>query len=155
MPALSKTLEFDNPYVTTNSYTTKPGITFPQMVHGRKPPPILTFYSGKVEAAGYYGLGSVTHTVAYVIEGAFIGTCTMQASITPNPTDTDWFDITDTTKQYYGNETTGGAGISGGFSGAVSHPTQTDSRNFTGNYAWVRAKLDIVRGTLQAIKLNF
>ena len=155
MPALSQTFEFNNPYVTTNSYTTKPSITMPQMVNGRRPPPMMSFFSEKLPAGGYYGLGSVTHTVAYCIEGSFLGTCTMQASITPNPSESDWFTLPETIKQYNGTETTGGAGISGGFSGSVSHPTQTDSFVFTGTYAWVRSRLDICRGTLQAIKLNF
>ena len=155
MPALTQTFEFNNPYVTTNSYTTKPGITMPQMVNGVSPEPTLTFYSEKLKAAGYFGLGAGTHTVAYTISGGFIGTCTMQASITPNPSDTDWFDLTETKQYYVGLETTGGAGISGGFSGEVSHPMQTNSFLFTGTYAWVRARLDISRGTLQSIKFNF
>lgn len=155
MPQLSKTLEFYNPWITKNTHTTQVSITMPQMVNGQRPPGALTLLSEQVPAAGYYGLGSKTHAVAYVIEGAFIGTCTIQASITPNPGESDWFDLTETQKYYVGLETTGGAGISGGFSGSVSKPTQTDLREFTGNYAWIRARLDISRGTLQAIKLNF
>lgn len=155
MPQLSNTFEFYNSYSTKNTHTAQPGVTMPQMVDGKTPPPVLTFYSNRIAGSGYYKLGERKHTVAYVIEGSFIGTCTMQVSYSPNPLEQDWVDVTDTRKRYIGLETTGGAGISGGFSGAVSHPTQVDSRDFTGNYAWIRAKLDISRGTLQAIKLNF
>jgi hypothetical protein len=155
MPQITKTFEFDNPYVTRNTYTTKPGITFPQMVDGRRPPPILTFYSTKQAAGDYYNLPNLEHTVAYCIEGGFIGTCTMQITTTPAPGENDWVDLPETKHEYIGLETTGGAGISGGFSGAVSRPIQTDTYVFTGTYAWIRAKLDICRGTLQSIRLNF
>ena len=155
MPQTSKTFEFYNPWITKNTHTSQASITMPQMVNGQRPPGSLTIVSEKVPAAGYYGLGSRTHSVAYVIEGSFMGTCIIQASTTPNPGENDWVTLTETEKYYVGLETTGGAGISGGFSGGVSKPTQTDFREFTGNYAWVRAHLDIRRGTLQAINLNF
>jgi hypothetical protein len=155
MPVLSKTFEFYNPWSTKNTHTTQPSITMPQMVNGRMPDPSLTLFSDRIQGAGFYGLGARTHSVAYCIEGSFIGTCTMQVSTTPNPSELDWQDLPDTKKHYIGLETTGGAGISGGFSGAVSKPIQTDLREFTGDYAWVRVRLDICRGTLQAVKLNY
>jgi hypothetical protein len=155
MPQQSKTFEFYNPYSTKNTHTTQCSITMPQMVNGRKPPPSLTLFSTPVQTAGWYGLGQRDHLVAYVVEGSFKGTCTIQVSTTPAPGENDWVDLAETQQYYYGIETTGGAGISGGFSGAVSHPTKTNILNFNGDYAWARAKLDICRGTLQAIKLNF
>lgn len=155
MPFLSKTFEFYNPWSTANTHTTQPSITMPQMVNGRKPDPSLTLVSNRVEGAGYYGLGYRTHAVAYTIEGSFIGTCTVQVSQTPNPGEGDWMDLQLTKQTYTGLETTGAAGISGGFSGSVSKPIQTDLKEFTGDYAWVRVRLDICRGTLQAIKYNF
>jgi hypothetical protein len=79
----------------------------------------------------------------------------MQVSYSPAPNDKDWTDVLETRKYYTGLETTGGAGISGGFSGAISHPTQADAVEFIGNYAWIRVRLDISRGTLQSVKLNF
>jgi hypothetical protein len=155
MPFLSKTFEFYNPWSTKNQHTTQPSITMPQMVNGRMPDPSLTLFSTPIQGAGFYGLGYRTHAVAYSIEGSFIGTCTVQVSQTPSPGDGDWMDLTDTKKHYVGLETTGAAGISGGFSGAVSKPIQTDLREFTGEYAWIRVRLDICRGTLQAVKLNY
>lgn len=155
MPTLSQTFEFNNTWVTTNSYTTKPSITMPQMVNGLRAGPVLTINSEKMPAAGFYGLGSRTHSVNYVIEGSFRGSCVIQASNVPNPSDTDWTTLTETFAEYTGFETTGGAGISGGFSSTVSKPTVTTLREFTGNYAWVRACLTISQGTLQAIKLNY
>jgi hypothetical protein len=143
MPTLSQTFEFDNTWVTKNSYTTKPSITMPQMVNGLRAGPVLTINSERLPAAGYYGLGSRTHNVAYVIEGSFRGTCMMQASNVPNPSETDWMPLTETFVKYTGFETTGGAGISGGFSSTVSKPTVTTMCAFTGNYAWLRVALSI------------
>ena len=155
MPTLSRTFQFNNTWVTKNSYTLKPSITMPQMVNGLAPAPVLSLNSERMEAAGYYGLGSRLHSVNYVIEGSFKGSCVIQASIVPDPSETDWITLPETFIQFTGLETTGGAGISGGFSGGVSKPTATAYSEFTGNYAWVRASLNISRGTLQAIKLNY
>lgn len=155
MPTLSKTFEFYNPWITRNEHGTQPSITMPQMVNGQRAFPVLTLYSERETAAGFYKLGSRTHVVSYVTEGAFKGTCMVQVSNHPNPGENDWLDAPETSVTYVGTETTGNAGISGGFSGAVSRPTKTDLREFTGLFAWVRVRLDIKQGTLQAAKLNF
>lgn len=155
MPTQSDTFEFYNPWSTKNQRTTQPGITMPQMVNGRKPPPVLTLFSEKLPGASFYKLPERIHAVSYTISGAFRGTCTVQVSYTPNPIDVDWEDLLDTKVTYTGLETTGAAGIAGGFSGAVSRPTRTDQRNFTNTCTWVRIKLEISRGTLQSAKYNF
>ena len=131
MPNISKTFEFFNPWVTRNDHTAQVSITMPQMVKGQRPIAPLELYSQKTQGSGYYKLGTKNHAVTYSIAGAFIGTCSMQISTHPNPTDGDWQDVPETLIRYYGNETTGGAGISGGFSGAVSRPVKTDMKEFT------------------------
>ena len=154
MPQISKTFEFYNQYTTNNEHTTQASITMPQLVNGRKPPPVLTFYSNRLEGTGYYHLGTSTHAVSYTVEGSFKGTCTVEVSYSPNPVERDWTTATSTIGEYNGTETTGSAGVTGNGS-AISRPTKTDLREFTGNYAWVRVRLEISRGTLQAIKYNF
>jgi len=155
MPNLSSTFEFFNPWITTNHHTTQPSITMPQMVQGQRPFSALTLFSSKLPAAGYYGLGSRTHAVSYTIEGSFKGTCMVQVTTAPNPNDNDWIDLTDTQVNFTGLETTGGAGISGGFSSSISRPIHTELREFSGLYSYIRIRLDILQGTLQAAKLNF
>ena len=156
MPNLTSTFEFYNPWITRNSHTTQPSITMPQMVNGQMPINPLSLNSKELPAAGYYGLGVRTHSVTYAISGAFKGPCNIQGSISPHPcNDSDWFDIPDALKTYVGLETTGGAGISGGFSGAVSRPTHTDIVEFTGLYSYLRAVITIQQGTVQSIRLNF
>jgi hypothetical protein len=154
MPQISKTFEFYNQYSNRNEHTDQASITMPQMVDGRKPPPVLTFYSNRIEGSGYFQLGTRAHYVAYTVQGAFKGTCTVEVSYSPNPVDQDWTAVNSTVVEYTGLETTGSAGLSGSGS-AVSRPAKTDLREFTGDYAWVRVRLDISRGTLQAIKYNF
>lgn len=154
MPTLSKTFEFFNPWLTRNTRTSQPSITMPQMVNGQRPIAPISLSSEKLPAAGFYGLGARPHAVNYIIEGAFIGTVQMQYSNNPNPQESDWIDIPSTYIRYFGNETTGGAGIAGGY-GGISRPTKTDVKEFTGDYAWLRATMTIRQGTLRSVKLNF
>ena len=159
MPQLIKTFEFYNPWSTKNAHTTQASIQMPQMVNGRKPDPVLTIYSEPIKntwqmlAAGDFR--DISYTITYTVEGAFKGTCTIQVSEFPLPGESNWFTLDETAITYTGTETTGGAGISGGFSGAVSRPTRTNSVNYNGVFLSIRVRLDISRGTLQAVKLNF
>ena len=155
MPSASSVFEFYNPYSTKNTHTTQASITMPQMVNGSSPPPIITLYSSKVPVAGYYGFSDTMYTVTYSVAGAFIGTCLVQYSNTPMPGEVDWITIDESRKSYIGLETTGGAGISGGFSSAISHPVQTDFVSFIGQYSWMRVKLDISQGTLLSARVKF
>lgn len=155
MPILSSTFEFYNPWSTRNEHGTQPSITMPQMVDGQRPQPVLTIYSEKLPCSGYYRLGSKTHAVNYIVEGAFKGSCTIQITTVSNPGEHDWVNLPNSTVSFTGLETSGGAGVSGGFSGAISKPTMTVLKTFTGNYAWARVKLSISQGSLRSIKMNF
>ena len=155
MPTITTSFEFFNPWSTKNSHTTQVGITMPQMVNGQKAPPVLTLYSNRVEGSAYYQLGERLHLVSYTVEGAFKGTCTIQYNPTANPSEQGWIDIPESQIVFVGNETSGSAGISGGFDSAVSRPTKTEIVKLIGDFRWLRARLDISRGTLQAININF
>jgi hypothetical protein len=159
MPQLSKTFEFYNPWSTKNTHTTQPSIQMPQMVNGRKPDPVLTIYSNPInntwQMLAANDFRDIAYTVTYTVEGAFKGTCSVQITEFPAPGENNWETLNETVITYNGTETTGGAGISGGFSGAVSRPTRTNSVNFNSVFLGIRVKLDISRGTLQAVKLNF
>lgn len=155
MPTISKTFEFFNPWVTRNDHTSQVSLTMPQMVNGQRPILPLEIYSEKTQGSGYYRLGSRTHSVTYSIAGAFIGTCIIQTSTNPNPTNGDWTDHPESFIRFNGNETTGGAGVSGGFSGSISRPVKTEIKHFTGEFSWIRVKVTIQQGTLQSVRLNF
>jgi len=159
MPQLSKTFEFYNPWSTKNAHTTQASIQMPQMVNGRKPDPVLTIYSEPIKNTWQLfsetTIRPVDYLATYTVEGAFKGTVSIQISVVPSPGESNWETVGETVVNYTGTETTGGAGISGGFSGAVSRPTRTNSVNFNGVIYNIRVRLDISRGTLQAVKLNF
>ena len=70
----------------------------------------------------------------------FLGTVKMQGSLATTPTEDDWFDITGTTL-------------------TSDQSTTIASYNFTGNFVWVRAKVETTnltsnRSMITAILLN-
>ena len=86
------------------------------------------FYSDKLKGDGYYGTNDGLHTVSYTVAPNFVGTCTMQASLTVVPGDGDWFDVDSTPVMY-----------ARGANAVVT--TTTNYINFNGNFVWVRAKI--------------
>ena len=92
------------------------------------------FVTDKVKGDGYYSQPDGVHTVVYRVLNRqdstddFNGTVKMQGSLATDPTEDDYFDIADTT-----------------FTSDLS--TKIASFNFTGNYVWVRAKIETTNGT--------
>lgn len=87
-------------------------------------PPVdvaLPIESNKAKGCGYYGQNDGMHTVQYTLN-AFKGSIIIQGSLEGKPTDDDWFDID---------------------SASVISPnvavTLNTTKNFTGNFVWVRA----------------
>ena len=90
------------------------------------PQTVLPIESSKAKGCGYYGQNEGMHTVQFVING-FIGSIIIQGSLEGKPTDDDWFDISS-------------ASITG------SPPlgtTTTVTKNFTGNFVWIRAVVPV------------
>jgi hypothetical protein len=88
---------------------------------------------------GFYGRSDGFHTIQITVSG-FEGTIQMQATLATEPTDTDWFDVTDATH-------TAPTAIDVNSTGSFFY-------NFTGNFVWVRAKVVYTEGTINSIKLN-
>ena len=88
-----------------------------------------TVTSEKFKGDGYYGRSDGLHTVQYNVSGV-AGTIKMQGTLATNPVDADYFDIAGTT---YDSTT---AGKDGAF-----------AYNFTGNFVWVRAKVETTNGS--------
>ena len=96
----------------------------------------LNVTSQAVKATGFYGYTSGSSTIAWYM-GDLIGRVYIEASLATNPSDSDWFQIpltnTTTYKQYplnplYPTGTTGDTGI--------------DYFTFSGNFVWLRFRLD-------------
>ena len=87
------------------------------------------FVTDKSKGDGYYSQPDGVHTVVYQVVNRgdstddFIGTVKMQGSLATTPTEDDYFDITGTT--YTSDQS-----------------TTIATFNFTGNFVWVRAKIE-------------
>ena len=92
------------------------------------------FVTDKAKGDGYYSQPDGVHTVAYQVLNRgdstddFNGTIKMQGSLATTPTEDDYFDIPNTT-----------------FTSDTS--TKIASFNFTGNFVWVRAKVETTNGS--------
>ena len=104
------------------------------------------FVTDKAKGDGYYSQPDGVHTVAYQVVNRgdstddFIGSIRMQGSLATKPTEDDYFDISGTT--YTSDQS-----------------TTIASFNFTGNYVWVRAKIETTNASgngamVSAIFLN-
>ena len=87
------------------------------------------FVTDKAKGDGYFSQPDGVHTVAYQVVNRFDstddfhGTIKMQGSLATTPTEDDYFDISGTT--YTSDQS-----------------TTIASFNFTGNFVWVRAKIE-------------
>jgi hypothetical protein len=148
MPAQSTTLSFYTDIYTTGTtavLTTTSVLSMPAYYHNQSTfsPPynVLTFPSNKEKGCGYYGISSGLHTVTYKTTQDYVGTVTMQATMSSNPVETDWFPVKDTAKTYLYNQNL--------------QTTSTVALTFVGNFTWVRANVNISQGALLAINYNF
>jgi hypothetical protein len=87
------------------------------------------FVTDKAKGDGYFSQPDGVHTVAYQVVNLgdstddFNGTIKMQGSLATTPTEDDWFDIS-------------------GTSYTSDQSTTNVSFNFTGNFVWVRARVE-------------
>lgn len=141
MPAISKTFVFTLSNDSNKNAIKTTSVTYPP---AHKTP--QTYFSYKEKGEGYYS-GKGLHTVTYIpwvkqprtgpaTANNFIGSITMQGTLATDPTESDWFDIESTTSTFTD------AGEPNVF------------HNFSGNYVWIRAKVTISAGVLQAIHYN-
>jgi len=79
------------------------------------------FVTDKHKGDGYYSQVDGIHTVAYHVNSTMTGSIRMQGSLATTPAEDDWFDISGTTF-------------------TADQSTLVDSKNFTGNFVWIRAK---------------
>ena len=94
------------------------------------------FVTDKNKGDGYYSQVDGVHTVAYHVNSTMTGSIKMQGSLATTPTEDDWFDISGTTF-------------------TADQSTLVDSKNFTGNFVWVRAKCtDMTAGSVSKILYN-
>jgi hypothetical protein len=94
----------------------------------------------KFKGDGFYNRADGFHTVQYVYSN-FIGKIKIQATLSVNPQDEDWFSLEET-KLIIEDE-------------LQSTESQSVARNFIGNYVWVRVVIDNwTQGTINKILLG-
>ena len=90
------------------------------------------FVTDKAKGDGYYSQPDGVHTIAYHINSSLNDDANisirMQGSLATTPTEDDWFDIS-------------------GTSYTSDQSTTNVSFNFTGNFVWVRAKVETTNAT--------
>lgn len=97
-------------------------------------------YSEKQKGAGYYRRDNPVHTAVFQFDN-FTGSVKIQATLTLYPGDYDWFDVV------YDN----GDALEAGYSA----PLFTNvSRNFTGNFVWIRAAYRLEQGEITEIRYS-
>lgn len=133
MSALSQSLTFI-PAQSVNSTGTV-SITYPNTATNT-----LVYYSDKVKGDGYYSASDGLHTVMYTATPTFLGTVTMQATLSIAPVEGDWFNVVGTTTSY--NKFN------------IRDTNTVDYCNFVGNFVWVRGQVAISQGSVDSIQYN-
>ena len=100
------------------------------------------FVTDKAKGDGYYSQPDGVHTVAYhpgatINDDSTIGLI-MQGSLATTPTEDDWFDISDTSIDQTN----------------LDGSTLAFHANFTGNFVWVRAKIETTNASGNGALVN-
>jgi len=100
----------------------------------------LAYFSDSIKGDGFYGRSDGLHTAQLNLIG-FLGKIVFQGTLATSPTETDWFDITETTHTV---TSTDDSNSSGSF-----------IYNFTGNFVFIRAYVNNwTDGTVKSIIVN-
>ena len=116
---------------------------------------VETYTSEKIKGDVYYGRSDGLHTVVWQLTD-FVGTITIQAALTLDPTNNDWVTIR------LGSGNSGSVDTTGLVSSASvssltynSATTTTAAYNFTGNFVWIRATItNWTAGSVNSVKVN-
>jgi len=96
-----------------------------------------------VKADSYYGYVDGHHTIQ-VVYSNYVGRFRIQATLSLDPSDVDWFDVNDDIKAYGSiTDQTTAWNSQGYIQFNVNDPaTGSQAYSFTGNFSWVRVKMD-------------
>lgn len=149
MPSLSKSFKFEV-YTGIGTTGTSAATAYPLYPIGTTGTQV--FISFPESAAGYYGTTSGLHTLVVNTTPTFVGTTTVQATLAVDPEESDWFNI-DNSQFVYTTDSLGY--VAPNRVGAIEKPIRTDHLNFTGQFTWLRAKIDIDSGAVTTISYNY
>jgi len=114
-----------------------------------------SLFGEKFKGDGYYGRSDGIHTVQWSLSN-FVGTIRIQGSLSVDPQEADWFNISLGSSGEFTIDTTGKISILSLNSLIYSEPTtESFTYNFIGNYVWVRARIeDWTAGTVNSITMS-
>jgi hypothetical protein len=149
MPSLSKSFKFT---VYTGLGTTATSVElayplYPIGIEGTK-----EFTSFKDNGAGYYGTTNGLHVATISTTPTFVGTATIQATLAIDPTENDWFNVTDTTFEYTVDHPEYIAPVN---TGARAQNLRTDYASFVGQFTWLRAHVLVESGAIIRLSYNY
>jgi len=104
--------------------------------------PSSWYFSEKQQGAGYHKKSNSLHTAVFLFD-EFKGSVKLQATLELYPGDADWFDIV------YDDD----ADPLTSLDSTPAVPSAT--RNFTGNFIWIRAGIQLEDGTVTEIRYNY
>lgn len=104
---------------------------------------------------GFYNRSDGLHTVQWTITN-FIGTISVQATLSTSPSEVDWFTVSLGDGKTFSVDTTGLASQTSLKTISYVEPTSiTAGYNFTGNYVWIRAQItNWTAGTVNTILMS-
>lgn len=103
-------------------------------------------YSAKQKGAGHHKYGNGLHTAVFQFDN-FKGSVKLQGTLSLYPTDADWVDVDLVNPSTNLVET---------LDALDSTPLiDTATRNFTGQYVWIRSAAMLEQGTITQIRFNY
>jgi hypothetical protein len=149
MPSLSKSFKF-SVYNGIGTTATSVAVAYPLYPIGSTG--TKSFISSPEQGAGYYGTTTGLHTLTLNTTPTFVGTATIQATLSVDPQETDWFNVDNAEFTY---TTSSPSYIEPTRVGALSGPIRTDHIIFKGQFTWLRSVVLIDSGAVTIINYNF
>jgi hypothetical protein len=151
MPSLSKNFKF-TVYTGIGTTGTSVAVAYPLYPIGISG--TQQFVSSPNQGAGYYGTSNGLHSLTINTTPSFRGTATIQATLAVDPAESDWFDVNNATFTYTTTSTGYVPELLMG-SNPEGETPRTEYVNFTGQFTWLRTRLDIDEGALMSVRYNF
>lgn len=116
---------------------------------------VETVTGNRYRGDGFYNRSDGLHTVQWSITN-FVGSIAIQATLTPEPTEADWFTVSLGNSKSFTVDTTGLASQTSIKTISYNTPTTTTvGYNFTGNYVWIRVVIsNWSSGTVNRVMLS-
>jgi hypothetical protein len=151
MPSLSQSFKF---IVNSGIGSTATSVAVAYPVYPIDISGTQTFTSFKEQGAGYYGTTNGLHSLTVNTTPSFLGTATVQATLTTEPTESDWFEVNDAKFTYTTTSTGYMPSILMGANPEGPNP-RTDYVNITGQFTWLRTVVEIDAGAIMSVKYNY